>query len=95
MEVQEVTMGWDESRERRQQQAEKAPDEHYRRYHYRGIKLDPYRIARIYDMRGGPREQIMKKCLRFTDKGQTEEQVEAEIRSALDRWREMLQEDKE
>lgn len=65
---------------------------HYRR-EYRGMKLDPYRIAAIYAMQGGPREQIMKKCLRFTDKGQTEHQVVAEIRTALARWEEMLEED--
>ena len=65
---------------------------HYR-HSYKGIKLDPYRIARVYDMRGGPREQIMKKCLRFTDKGQTEQQVVNEIRDALDRWQAMLDED--
>lgn len=65
---------------------------HYRR-EYRGIKLDPYRIAKIYAMQGGPREQIMKKCLRFTDKGQTEQQVVNEIRTALNRWQEMLEED--
>lgn len=52
------------------------------------------RIAKVYEMQGGPREQIMKKCLRFTDKGQTEQQVVNEIRSALDRWQQMLDEDK-
>lgn len=65
---------------------------HYQR-EYKGILLDPYRIAAVYGMRGGPREQIMKKCLRFTDKGQTEQQVVDEIRSALERWQEMLEED--
>ena len=65
---------------------------HYRR-EYKGIKLDPYRIAKIYGMQGGPREQIAKKCLRFTDKGQGEQQVVNEIRTALDRWQEMLEED--
>lgn len=69
-----------------------SPDDHYR-HEYKGIKLDPYRIANIYNMNGGPREQIMKKCLRFTDKGQTEQQVINEIRSALDRWQQMLDED--
>ena len=62
---------------------------------YKGIKLDPYRIAAVYCMRGGPREQIMKKCLRFTDKGQTEQQVVAEISDALQRWKDMLEEDEQ
>lgn len=65
---------------------------HYQR-EYKGVLLDPYRIAAVYGMKGGPREQIMKKCLRFTDKGQTEQQVIDEIRSALERWQEMLEED--
>lgn len=68
------------------------PDAHYS-HMYKGIKLDPYRIAKIYNMQGGPREQIMKKTLRFTDKGQTEQQVVDEIRSALNRWQSMLDED--
>jgi pantothenate kinase-related protein Tda10 len=65
---------------------------HYQRV-YKGILLDPYRIALVWDMRGGPREQIMKKCLRFTEKGQTEQEVVNEIRSALNRWQAMLEED--
>ena len=81
--------GWDEHQERMQK-----PDSHYS-HQYKGIKLDPYRIAWIYRMQGGPREQIMKKCLRFTDKGQTEQQVVDEIRSALNRWQAMLDEDGE
>lgn len=72
--------------------AYESPSAHYS-HEYRGIKLDPYRIAKIYNMDGGPREQIMKKTLRFTDKGQTEQQVVNEIRSALDRWQQMLDED--
>ena len=65
---------------------------HYQR-RYKSVLLDPYRIALIWDMRGGPREQIMKKCLRFTEKGQTEQEVVNEIRSALNRWQAMLDED--
>ena len=88
--------GWSESRDDRAKgRSRQRADSHYRQYEYKGIKLDPYRIARVYRMDGGPREQIMKKTLRFTDKGQTERQVVAEIRSALDRWEEMLDEDEQ
>lgn len=81
------------------------PEEHYRqtirvpvtaadaRRGYAIYNLDPYRVAQAHDMRGGPREQIMKKCLRFTAKGQTEDEVIADIRSALDRWEQMRKED--
>lgn len=58
------------------------------------IQADPYRIAEVYRMRGGPREQIMKKCLRFTDKGQSEDKVIADIESALTRWKAMRDEDR-
>ena len=75
-----------------QAQAAKEVSKHYR-HSYKGVKLDPYRIASVYEMNGGPREQILKKVLRFTDKGHSEQQVVNEIRSALDRWQQMLDED--
>lgn len=65
----------------------------YYNYEYKGIKLDPYRICQIYGVGGGPREQIIKKCLRFNNKGHDPLQVIKEIRQALDRWEEMLGED--
>ena len=69
------------------------PAAHYQGHQYKGVKLDPYRIAQVYELHGGPREQILKKCLRFTSKGQSEQEVINEIRSALDRWQEMVEED--
>jgi hypothetical protein len=65
---------------------------HYR-YSYKGIKLDPYRVCLLYNVGGGPREHILKKCLRGTTKGHTERQVIDEIQSCLDRWKEMVAED--
>lgn len=50
------------------------------------VQLDPYIIGMAYNVGGGPREQIMKKVLRGTSKGDPELKVIAEIRSALDRW---------
>lgn len=61
---------------------------------YVEYRLDPYRVCDVYDVGGGPREQMAKKLLRWTDKGQNEEQVLNEIQSAMDRWREMRAEDK-
>lgn len=69
------------------------PAAHYGSLTYKGIKLDPYRIAEVYRIPAGPRWQILKKTLRGTSKGQTEREVIAEIRSAVDRWEEMLEED--
>lgn len=64
---------------------------HYR-YSFQGVKLDPYRIARVYGVDGGPREHILKKILRGTTKGHTELEVISEVQSCLDRWREMVEE---
>lgn len=60
---------------------------------YVSVKLDPYRICDIYQTGGGPREHIVKKALRGTRKGDTEAQLIKQMRDALDRWEEMLQED--
>lgn len=65
---------------------------HYR-YQYKGIKLDPYRVAKVYAINGGPQEHILKKILRGTTKGHTEQEVINEIQACLDRWQEMIKED--
>lgn len=57
------------------------------------VKLDPYRIADIYDLGGGPREHVVKKGLRGTTKGDSERDLVRQLRDALDRWDEMLDED--
>ncbi|MDH5183998.1 MAG: hypothetical protein OEX12_08930, partial [Gammaproteobacteria bacterium] len=56
-------------------------------------KIDPYRICRLFDVGGGPREQIVKKGLRGTSKGQTEADLIKELKKAMDRWVEMAIED--
>lgn len=65
---------------------------HYR-HEYRGIKFDPYRVCWLYGIKGGPREHIVKKALRGTDKGHTELELINELQACLDRWREMVEED--
>ena len=65
---------------------------HYR-FQYRGINLDPYRICAVYGITGGPREHMLKKILRCTDKGHTTLEVLDELQCVLDRWREMAIED--
>lgn len=57
------------------------------------VKLDPYRIAKVYELGGGPREHIVKKGLRGTRKGDSERELINQLRDALDRWEEMLDED--
>lgn len=60
---------------------------------YVDVKLDPYRICDIYQTGGGPREHIVKKGLRGLRKGDTERGLIKQLRDALDRWEEMLDED--
>lgn len=57
------------------------------------ILMDPYRVCDIYQTGGGAREQIVKKGLRWTSKGDSEEKVLTEIMAACKRRLEMLQED--
>jgi hypothetical protein len=64
---------------------------HYR-YKYNGIKLDPYRISRVYGL-SGPREHAVKKLLRGTDKGHTEKDMWLEIIATATRAIEMIEED--
>jgi len=57
------------------------------------IKLDPYRVCDVLNIGGGAREQIVKKGLRWTTKGDDERQVIREIMQACERRLEMLDED--
>lgn len=58
------------------------------------VKMDPYRVCKIYKIGGGAREHLIKKALRGCDKGHTELDLIAELRSCLDRWEDMYNEDK-
>lgn len=57
------------------------------------VNLDPYRIADIYALGGGPREHVVKKGLRGSGKGHSDRALIRELRSCIDRWEEMLDED--
>lgn len=57
------------------------------------IKLDPYRIGDALELGGGAREQIVKKGIRWTTKGDSERKVINEIMQACERRLEMLDED--
>jgi|TARA_R110000851_G_scaffold188171_2_gene338132 hypothetical protein len=80
--------------------------EHYQKFYTRNLTseelssgvlrlhVDPYRICDILDLGGGAREQIAKKIMRWTDKGDDELQVLAEIMQACTRKIEMIHEDR-
>lgn len=72
----------------------KSVDGHYK-HSFKGIKLDPYRICRVYNIGGGPREHMLKKLLRGSEKGHTEEDLIAELESSLNRWKAMLKEEQD
>lgn len=57
------------------------------------VKLDPYRVCDALNIRGGAREQIVKKGIRWTSKGDSERKVIKEIMQACERRLEMLNED--
>lgn len=65
---------------------------HYR-YSYKGVKMDPYRICKLYGVEGGPREHALKKLLRGASKGHTEQEMWAEVMACARRALEMLDED--
>jgi len=58
------------------------------------LVLDPYRICEVLGIGGGAREQIVKKGLRWTGKGDSEEKVITEIMQACERKLAMIKEDK-
>jgi len=65
-------------------------NKHYQGVTFQGVKMDPYLIASIFKMGGGPLEHIMKKCLRGTSKGHTEEKILKEIICSATRGLEIL-----
>jgi hypothetical protein len=67
---------------------------HYR-FMFKGVKFDPYRICKMYGVGGGPREHMLKKILRGSGKGHTEDDLIKELQCCLDRWKEMIKEDKD
>jgi len=62
---------------------------------YVAVKVDPYRIAKVAGVGGGPHEHATKKLLRGEAKGHEARELIREVRCCLDRWEEMLDEDEE
>lgn len=67
--------------------------EHYR-YEYKGIKLDPARIAQVYGITNHMQFFVIKKGLKAGKRGHKHiVQDIKDIQNACDRWLEMLAED--
>lgn len=69
-----------------------ASDKHYR-FTYRGVKLDPYRIFRIYRITDPAQQHAIKKLLRAGQSVKSLDQDIDEVIMTLTRWKEMNRED--
>ena len=66
---------------------------HYR-YSFKGLKLDPYRILKLYDITDPAHQHAVKKLLRAgRGKAKGLRQDIFEVQMTLTRWLEMLDED--
>lgn len=69
------------------------PTPPYYNFEYKGIKLDPYRIAEVYEITSHPQFHALKKILRaHIPNHKTLEQNIDEAVSALQRWKEIINE---
>lgn len=69
------------------------PGQHYR-FTYKGIKLDPFRIAQVYGITDFGQQTILKKVLRMGTAHKDREQDLRDIICAAERMLEMINEDK-
>ncbi len=65
---------------------------HYR-HSFMGHKIDVYRVIQIFGVTDPVAQHIVKKLLRGTKKGHTEEFVWQEVTQAVERKNEMIKED--
>lgn len=69
-------------------------DKHYQ-FTYKGIKLDPYRILKIYGISDPAQQHAIKKLLRAGESVKPLKEDIKEVILSLTRWLEMLEEDSE
>lgn len=74
---------------------EPTPD--YYNHEHKGLKLDPYRICKIYSVVNPCQQHAIKKLLRGLNKGDVETPLELieSVEGILARWKEMIKEDAE
>lgn len=71
------------------------PGKHYRGRELAGIVIDPYRIEELFpNIKRAAARHMLKKLLRYCDKGHSERELTAELQGCLDRWKQMIQEDR-
>ena len=69
-------------------------DKHYQ-FTYKGIKLDPYRILKVYGISDPAQQHAIKKLLRAGESVKSLKEDIKEVIVSLTRWLEMLEEDAE
>lgn len=77
-------------------EGEPQPDDlskHYS-YDFKGIRIDPYRILKEYGISDPCQQHAIKKLLRCGKSIKTTEQDIAEVIQTLQRWQEMIKEEK-
>jgi hypothetical protein len=65
----------------------------YYRFSFRGVKLDPYRIIQVYGIVNPAQQHAIKKLLRAGESVKSLVQDIDEVILALNRWKEMLEEE--
>lgn len=65
---------------------------HYK-FSYKGLKIDPYRIFKIYKISDPAQQHAIKKLLRAGQSIKSLEQDIDEVILTLNRWKEMIKED--
>lgn len=67
---------------------------HYN-FHYKGVKIDPYRILHEYGITHPAHQHVIKRLLRAGKSVKSLEKDIDESIDALNRWKEMIKEEKE
>jgi hypothetical protein len=67
----------------------------YYNYSYKGIKIDVYRILKIFQITEPAQQHAIKKLLRAGKSIKGLEQDINEVIESLERWKEMINEDKQ
>jgi hypothetical protein len=65
----------------------------YYRFSFRGVKLDPYRIMQVYEIKHPAHQHALKKLLRAGKSVKSLTKDIDEVILALNRWKEMLNEE--
>jgi hypothetical protein len=69
-----------------------SPDAHYDAT-FNGFRIDPYRVALANGVTHPVQFHMMKKLMRGSRKGHSEQELIRELQCCLDRWKQLIAED--